>query len=365
MKYLAKSRNSRAFGLAILLLLVVAWAMPVAGAVKGGVGGKDNAPGQIRKTTTTTVPTLKFTKLSDSNDSAFHFCGILSDTRVACWGNNFYGQTSNPVTGYIDYPISATDLANCDPTVYVCTQTTVTEDSVVPLPYIVPNITGATQVAVSRSATCIIANSNLYCVGQKDISLYSGTGNWSPVVQQIPLTGVTRVTLGAFAACAETTSGNYCWGYYYWNTAAPDQFPVGTYSLPTPTLVSVGIDQIIPPATNVDCSISSGLAYCKGSKDYGQIGDGTITEDYRYDTYDSTPRQVLNVSGVTQIAETPIIRCALQSDGKAYCWGWNFYGTMGNNTAGVFDPGVDENNYYPWYGHTIPWIYSAPTQVIL
>ena len=101
------------------------------------------------------------------------------------------------------------------------------------------------------------------------------------------------------------------------------------------------------------------------SNDYGEIGNGTITEDYTHYNYVDPAQQVVGISGVTQISETPITRCALQSDGKAYCWGWNFYGQMGNNTAGVADPGVDENNYYPWYGHTVPLIYNAPTQVIL
>ena len=311
MKNLAKSRRSKVLGITLVTMLFAAAVMPLAGAAKGGVGGKDTAPGQIRKTTTTTVPSLKFAKLSDSNDSAFHFCGILTDTRVACWGNNFYGQTGNPNTGYVNYPISATDLANCDPTVYVCTETTVTEDAVTALPYIIPNISGATQVAVSRSATCIVANTNLYCVGQKYTSLYAGPEMWSPVVQQIPLTGVTRVTLWSNSACAETTSGNYCWGYNFWNTFAPDQFAAGTYILPTPTPITVGIDQVMPPKSNFDCSIVSGSAYCKGDNDYGEIGNGTITQDYTHYNYIDPAQQVVGISGVTQISETPITRCEI------------------------------------------------------
>ena len=52
MKNLAKSRRSKVLGITLVTMLFAAAVMPLAGAAKGGVGGKDTAPGQIRKTTT-------------------------------------------------------------------------------------------------------------------------------------------------------------------------------------------------------------------------------------------------------------------------------------------------------------------------
>ena len=59
--------------------------------------------------------------------------------------------------------------------------------------------------------------------------------------------------------------------------------------------------------------ISGGEAYCWGSNDYGEIGDGT-------NIYRPAPTRVPGISGVTAVSTNSSMTCAV-ADGKVYCWG--------------------------------------------
>ena len=69
------------------------------------------------------------------------------------------------------------------------------------------------------------------------------------------------------------------------------------------------------------CTIEGGKAYCWGSNYFGQLGDGSTT--------DSSVPVAVDTSGVlagktlTQIATGYAGNCALDSTGAAYCWGGN------------------------------------------
>ena len=75
-------------------------------------------------------------------------------------------------------------------------------------------------------------------------------------------------------------------------------------------------------------SSSEGKAYCWGRNNYGQLGNGS--------TNDSNTPVAVDTSGVlagkilTQIQSGETSTCALDSSGKAYCWGRNNHGQLGN-----------------------------------
>ena len=75
------------------------------------------------------------------------------------------------------------------------------------------------------------------------------------------------------------------------------------------------------------CALNTeGKVYCWGSNDHGRLGDGT-TEDRL------TPVQVkglLTGKIVVALATGSSHVCALDSENKIYCWGYNYLGQLGD-----------------------------------
>jgi alpha-tubulin suppressor-like RCC1 family protein len=96
----------------------------------------------------------------------------------------------------------------------------------------------------------------------------------------------------------------------------------GVLSGKTVTAIGVGYDHA--------CAIASGKAYCWGTNSSGQLGNGTMVS--------STVPVAVNTSGVlsgktvTAIGTGTYATCAVAS-GQAYCWGYNFFGELGNGTG--------------------------------
>lgn len=95
--------------------------------------------------------------------------------------------------------------------------------------------------------------------------------------------------------------------------------------------------------TNRTCAIMSGSVYCWGFNAYGQLGNGQYlgspSDIEASSSVDSlTPVKVVQQAGVmagktiTKIFVAQYHSCALSSDGKMYCWGYNANGQLGNNT---------------------------------
>jgi alpha-tubulin suppressor-like RCC1 family protein len=78
------------------------------------------------------------------------------------------------------------------------------------------------------------------------------------------------------------------------------------------------------------CAIESGKAYCWGGNYVGQLGDGS--------TANSSVPVAVDTSGalagktLTQITGSAEATCALDSVGAAYCWGGNVHGDLGDGS---------------------------------
>ena len=138
--------------------------------------------------------------------------------------------------------------------------------------------------------------------------------------------GVKAISSGFLFTCAITNAGGVeCWGDYLFGAAE------------TPTSVSGLTSGVIAIATGFGhtCALTNvGGVDCWGYNTYGQLGDGTT---YNY----SAPQPVVGLSsGVTSIAAGDQHTCAILSSGSVECWGYDYYGQLGNGTSGpgVFSP---------------------------
>jgi hypothetical protein len=77
------------------------------------------------------------------------------------------------------------------------------------------------------------------------------------------------------------------------------------------------------------CGISSGSGYCWGWNDLGQLGVGFFTPR---SAQHATPQRVLGSFTFTSISVGVWHTCALTTSGIPYCWGLNDHGQLGNET---------------------------------
>ena len=72
--------------------------------------------------------------------------------------------------------------------------------------------------------------------------------------------------------------------------------------------------------------LSDGKVECWGTNDYGQLGNGTITDS-------GSPVVVSGIANATQVVTGSDHSCALLSDTTVKCWGSNWSGELGNGTT--------------------------------
>jgi alpha-tubulin suppressor-like RCC1 family protein len=237
-----------------------------------------------------------------------HTCALTTGAGAKCWGINNAGQLGN----------STTTGPGCNG---FCHTTAV-------------NVTGLTTGVAGVSAgglhTCALTTGGgAKCWG------FNGSGQLgnntttdsSTAVNVTGLTsGVAAVSAGLSHTCALTTGGGVkCWGYN----------PFGQLGNGTTTSSSTPVD--VSGLTSGAAAVSAGWHHtcglttgggvkCWGSNLSGQLGNGTTTDS-------STPVDATGLtSGVAVIAAGTAGTCALTTGQGAKCWGYNYYGKLGNGT---------------------------------
>jgi alpha-tubulin suppressor-like RCC1 family protein len=138
------------------------------------------------------------------------------------------------------------------------------------------------------------------------------------------------LALGFLHTCARRLDGTVqCWGEDGTGELG-DGIPFDGGSRP-PALVPqpvVGVSDAVAIASGVSHSCiarKGGSVSCWGYNFFGQLGDGTNTKS-------SSPVTVLNVSDAVSVAAGTSFSCALLRSGTVSCWGANYSGQLGDGT---------------------------------
>lgn len=190
-----------------------------------------------------------------------------------------------------------------------------------------------TVSAYSRQ-TCAVVEGVLKCWGSNTVGeLGNGTNvsNYTPTSVVNMSEDVIDVAAGLGHTCAVTISGvAKCWGANWFGQLG---------SVNTGSYVPIDVDTLgnqvadIGAGMNHTCALTkAGGVKCWGRNEYGQLGNGTHTNSF-------TPVGVSGLeNNVVAIDVGSTHNCALTSSGDVKCWGYNYYGQLGNGVVSFDSP---------------------------
>ncbi|GEM_PF-6280989 len=311
----------------------------------------------------------------DNGNSAFT-CGI-SDDGVFCWGSNIFHQLGMdniistfhkvkvmdeflfPSIGWNDATVCGIDKSG---TLYCWGRNTFGEIGIGTHGNNISNPTPVTDnvsmVSTGYAHTCFISTKpeqKLYCMG--DNGHYQiGDGTKNPHYYPYPVTIKTKngtvetpayVFNGQYHTCAITNSHRlFCWG---WNTSGQTgtgaMFPQGNYpdDITTPVEVTHPAGRgwyWVAPAEVFTCAIDDqGKMYCWGKDIANVFGQGATANQIYYSPIpvNTTMTFLKNKFGEIEyfpLATGNLHTCAIADDHKLYCWGINYDGQLGTGLAG-------------------------------
>jgi alpha-tubulin suppressor-like RCC1 family protein len=344
---------------AFTLASLAAGSYHTCGLTAGGAAycwGSDSA-GQLGDGTTTSrstpTPVVGGLVFASLTAGISHTCGLTTAGAAYCWGDNVDGDvgdgtttahpTPTPVTGG---PVFANLTAGF---LYTCGLTTAgaaycwgnnsngelgdgtTTSHPTPTP-----VAGAfvfTSLTAAGSHTCgLIAGGAAYCWGYNQSGVLAVGTLTNPILTPKPVVGglvfASLMPTSNFT-CGLTTGGvAYCWGA---NEKGELGDGLGTYEATTPTkIASILVFASLWPGGDHNCGLTAGgVAYCWGDNDYGEVGNGTTGPNRGV----TLPAPVAGGLVLASLAPGFFHTCGLTAAHAVYCWGYNFYGQVGDGTT--------------------------------
>jgi len=271
----------------------------------------------------TAAAALSFRQVSAGTHGS---CGVTTDYRAFCWGYGWLGDGTD--AHFVLQPVAVAGG----------------------LQFI--------QVSVGINHTCgVTRNRRAYCWG---LDIEGGLGDGTeeePRTSPEPVAGglsFREVSAGDQYTCGVTTADvAYCWG-----SNSNGQVGDGTRTtrfIPTAVAGGLSFRQVAAGGGHSCGATTDNRAYCWGANLDGQLGNG------RYGARNGsvTPSAVLGTRRFRRVIAGGDQSCGLTGSDRAYCWGLNSYGGLGNGTIGgrftrpvAVVGGLQFSQLSPGFGHT-------------
>ncbi len=244
---------------------------------------------------TTPVPVRVQPQFGFMTGREFHSCGLVWRT-PACWGSNDHGE------------LGLGNLSSAN------------------FPMVLPGTPQMISIATGEFHSCgVLVSGAALCWGY-NLSGQLGIGGSLGQLSPTAVVGghqFQSVVAGSWFTCGLGTNGAaWCWG-----SGSSGQLGNGTpWSLGSPTAVADGhlFVALTAGATHACGLKASGEVWCWGSGGGPSgVGDGTTLVRF-------TPVPVFGGHSFTTIASSGNHTCGITTAGKAWCWGRNDFGQLGN-----------------------------------
>jgi alpha-tubulin suppressor-like RCC1 family protein len=136
------------------------------------------------------------------------------------------------------------------------------------------------------------------------------------------------ITTGAGHSCGLTAEGKaYCWGANsIWQLG---DSTTTNHLTPHPVHGTRAYVSIAAGGAHTCAVGADGYGYCWGNNSEGQIGDAAPIVPRKI------PKRVANIAGLVAVDAGDEFSCALGATGKAWCWGSNIHGQIGDGSFSV------------------------------
>ena len=192
-------------------------------------------------------------------------------------------------------------------------------------------LAGVAGVSARGLDTCASkTDGTLWCWGNNsDGQLGDGTvmDEHSPIEVTALGASVAAVSVGTFHTCARKTDGTlWCWGRNSYGqlgdgSVTDEHSPIEVTALGA-SVAAVSAGEVHTCARKTD-----GTLWCWGENSTGELGDGTTADKH-------SPVEVTALgASVAEVSAGAGHTCARKTDNTLWCWGLNYSGELGNGTT--------------------------------
>ena len=204
------------------------------------------------------------------------------------------------------------------------------------------------SLALGGSTACGITEAGAtYCWGRGDrAQIGNGTDGFTGPylsgsalpVQVAGDPGFVAIAVGSFHGCGLTVGGKvYCWGSGVSGATGSETSAYENVTEPTHVVTDVEFTALVAGAAHTCALTTVGKAYCWGSNDGGQLGNDSLLEPCGGGLpCRLTPLPVNGDLTFSVISAGSQFSCGINADGTTYCWGANIDGQVGQQDEAIF-----------------------------
>ena len=233
-----------------------------------------------------------------------HSCALDTARKAWCWGQDDAGQVG-------DGPA---------------------DQSAKYAPVAVANQLTFNAIAAGTNHTCALDTAGkAWCWGQDDAGQVGDgpadqSAKYAPVAVANQLT-FNAITAGGLHTCALDTAGKaWCWGQDDAGQVGDGPTDQSAKYAPVAVANQLTFNAITAGGLHTCALDTAGKAWCWGQDDAGQVGDGPTDQSAKY-----APVAVANQLTFNAITAGGLHSCALDTAGKAWCWGYDANIQIGPN----------------------------------